>query len=77
MDNNLIPQVSEIEITYHPVIKPSQMPKISCSRDAEKIFRSIWGNKKLKDRVEQIAFSHTLKVLNGNISVVFYDHFVF
>ncbi len=30
-------------------------------------------NKKLKDRVEQIAFSHTLKVLNGNISVVFYD----
>jgi DNA repair protein RadC len=44
MDNNLIPQVSEIEITYHPVIKPSQMPKVSCSRDAEKIFRSIWGN---------------------------------
>ena len=30
-------------------------------------------NKKLKDRVEQIAFSHTLNVLNGNISVVFYD----
>jgi DNA repair protein RadC len=41
---DIIPQVSEIEITYHPVIKPSQMPKISCSRDAEKIFRSIWGN---------------------------------
>lgn len=30
-------------------------------------------NNKLKDRVEQIAFSHTLNVLNGNISVVFYD----
>ena len=41
---DIIPQVSEIEITYHPVIKPSQMPKISCSRDAEKIFRSIWSN---------------------------------
>ena len=30
-------------------------------------------NSKLKERVEQIAFSHTLKVLQGNISIVFYD----
>jgi len=30
-------------------------------------------NDKLKTRVEQIAFNHTLKVLQGNISVVFYD----
>lgn len=30
-------------------------------------------NDKLKAQVEQIAFSHTLKVLDGNISVVFYD----
>ena len=30
-------------------------------------------NNKLKPQVEQIAFAHTLKVLNGNISVVFYD----
>jgi transposase len=30
-------------------------------------------NDKLKPQVEQIAFKHTLKVLNGNISVVFYD----
>ena len=28
---------------------------------------------KLKERVEQIAFAHTLKVLQGNISIVFYD----
>jgi DNA repair protein RadC len=41
---DIIPQVSEIEITYHPVIKPSQMAKVSCSRDAERILRSIWGN---------------------------------
>lgn len=41
---NIIPQVSEIEITYHPVIKPSQMAKVSCSKDAERILRSIWGN---------------------------------
>jgi transposase len=30
-------------------------------------------NDKLKTKVEQIAFNHTFKVLNGNISVVFYD----
>jgi len=30
-------------------------------------------NDKLKPQVEQIAFAHTLKVLNNSISVVFYD----
>lgn len=30
-------------------------------------------NFKLKNQIEQIAFAHTLKVLQGNISVVFYD----
>lgn len=30
-------------------------------------------NEQLKGQVEQIAFAHTLKVLTGNISVVFYD----
>ncbi len=30
-------------------------------------------NSKLKDKVEQIIFTHTKQVLEGNISVVFYD----
>lgn len=30
-------------------------------------------NNRLKQQVEQIAFAHTLSVLKGNISVVFYD----
>lgn len=30
-------------------------------------------NDKLKHQVEQISFEHTKRVLNGNISVVFYD----
>jgi len=30
-------------------------------------------NSKLKDRIEQITFKHTKKILGGNISVVFYD----
>ena len=44
MTNINIPQVSEIEISYKPVLKPSEMVKITCSSDAEKIFRSIWGS---------------------------------
>lgn len=30
-------------------------------------------NNKLKEQVEQIAFDHTFKVLQGNLSIVFYD----
>ena len=30
-------------------------------------------NNTLKERVEQIAFAHTLKILEGKISIVFYD----
>jgi len=30
-------------------------------------------NTELKDQVEQISFKHTLKVLNGNLTIMFYD----
>jgi len=30
-------------------------------------------NNELKEQVEQISFNHTKKVLNGNLSIVFYD----
>jgi len=40
----------------------------------DKIYRFLDKlNGKLKELVEQIAFAHTLKVLEGNVSVVFYD----
>ena len=42
--------------------------------DLDSVYRFLDKlNNKLKDQVEQIAFTHTLKVLEGNISVVFYD----
>ncbi len=44
MTTNKIQQVAEIEISYKPIIKPSDMVKINCSGDAEKIFRSIWND---------------------------------
>lgn len=44
------------------------------SLDIDAVYRFLDKlNNKLKPQVEQIAFSHTRKVLGGNISVVFYD----
>jgi DNA repair protein RadC len=35
-------RVSEIEISYHPAIKPSERISVTSSADAEKVFRRIW-----------------------------------
>jgi len=44
------------------------------SLDIDAVYRFLDKlNDKLKPQVEQIAFTHTLKVLNNNISIVFYD----
>lgn len=44
------------------------------SLDIDSVYRFLDKlNSKLKSQVEQIAFSHTQKVLKGKISVVFYD----
>ena len=42
--------------------------------DLDSVYRFLDKlNDQLKGQVEQIAFAHTLKILTGNISVVFYD----
>ncbi len=42
--------------------------------DLDRVYRFLDKlNSKLKERVEQIAFAHTLKILQDNISIVFYD----
>jgi transposase len=44
------------------------------SLDIDAVYRFLDKlNNKLKTKVEEIAFAHTKRVLNGNISVVFYD----
>jgi len=44
------------------------------SLDIDAVYRFLDKlNTSLKEKVEQIAFAHTMKVLDGNISVVFYD----
>lgn len=40
--------------------------------DKDAVYRFLYKlNSNLKERVEQIAFAHTLKILGGNISIVF------
>lgn len=58
-----ISQVSEIEISYNPVIKPSEMAKVSCSIDAERIFRSIWSNLNYKESFYALYLNRANKVL--------------
>ena len=42
--------------------------------DVDAVYRFLDKlNNKLKSQVEQIAYAHTLKILQGNISIVFYD----
>lgn len=44
------------------------------SIDVNKIYRFLDKlNSKLEEQVQQIAFKHTQKVLNGDLSIVFYD----
>ncbi len=44
------------------------------SLDIDAVYRFLDKlNNKLKDQVERIAFAHTLKILQNNISIVFYD----
>ena len=58
-----ISQVSEIEISYNPVIKPSEMVKVSCSMDAERIFRSIWSNLNYRESFYALYLNRANKVL--------------
>lgn len=44
------------------------------SLDIDAVYRFLDKlNSRLKDKVEQISYAHTLKVLNNDISIVFYD----
>jgi DNA repair protein RadC len=64
MANDNILHLAEIEVSYNPVVKPSEMVKISCSLDAERIFRSIWSNTiNLKESFYVLNLNRTNKVL--------------
>jgi DNA repair protein RadC len=64
MANDNILHLAEIEVSYNPVVKASEMVKISCSMDAERIFRSIWSNTiNLKESFYVLYLNRANKVL--------------
>lgn len=57
-------KVSEIEITYNPIMKPSELVKISCSKDAADLFRKIWNKSiQLKESFYALYLNRGNKVL--------------
>ena len=66
MANNIL-QVSEIEISYNPLVKPSERLKISNSADAEKILRNIWENLTYKESFYVLYLNRANKVLGYNL----------
>lgn len=47
---NSLFQVAEISISYSSIVKPSQRPKVGCSRDAERILRENWEEGSIEHR---------------------------
>ena len=44
MKESFLPQIAEVTIAYHPKVKASERPQISCSKDAENILRTTWSD---------------------------------
>jgi len=58
------PQLCELSVSYQPKVKFSELPKITNSKDCEKIFREIWSEK--INYVEEVC----ILLLNRNNKVL-------
>jgi DNA repair protein RadC len=64
MNDIQIPQLAEIKITYETTVKPSEMLKVNCSSEAEKLFRSAWRQSlELKECFYAMYLNRNNKVL--------------
>jgi DNA repair protein RadC len=45
-------QVAEVQLTYRTKVKPSERPKISCSKDIHEILKQIWNENTVEMREE-------------------------
>jgi len=57
--------VAEIELVYHTTVKPSQMPKVTCSKDAYDILIGSWdpGKINLIEQCKVLLLNRGNKVL--------------
>lgn len=56
LEKTSMSQVAEIQITYNPVVKPSQRPKIDCSKDVYELLSNNWD-------VNKIEFVEQFKII--------------
>ena len=57
-------KVAEIHVQYTPKIKPSERVQITCSKDAEKVFRCIWNHPlELKECAYALFLNRANKVI--------------
>lgn len=58
-------QVAEIQLSYRQKVRPSQMPKVSASRDAYEILRRGWNEDKisLQEQFKLLVLNRAHKVL--------------
>ena len=60
--------VSEIEITYNPIIKPSERVKITGAKEAAELFRSIWDkNLLIRESFYAMYLNRANKVLGFHL----------
>jgi DNA repair protein RadC len=62
--NCFVFRISEIGITYNPLLKPSERVSVTCSADAETLFRKIWGKPlELRESFYALFLNRANKVL--------------
>jgi DNA repair protein RadC len=57
-------KIAEIQVQYTPEIKPSERVQVTCSKDAEKVFRCIWNHPlELKECAYALFLNRANKVI--------------
>lgn len=68
MNQNLfLSNIAEIQINYSTKVKPSDRPKITCSKDAYEIFRNIFPS------IEHREFFYVVTLNRGNRVLGFFE----
>jgi len=74
-------QLAEIQVSYKPKVKASDRPKVTCSDDAHKLFRSVWADDIcMRERVYMMVLNRARYALGvtclaiGGRSGAYIDH---
>ncbi len=60
--------LAEIRVSYSHKVRPSEMPKVSCSRDAYEALLNVWG-----DNLDHIEFFYIILLNRANKIMGYYQ----